>query len=89
MLGETVGAHDVPVHIVDEEALIIEGSRSASAHTPQLLIGDPILGISGDPASRQGEVSRQICEGGPIRTLLALSGAQSVEVDWSPASVAA
>ncbi len=77
------------MHIVNEEALLIEGIRSASAHTPQLLIGDSTLGISGDPAPRQGEVSRQLCEGGPIRTLLALSGAQSVEVDWSPAPVAA
>ncbi|WP_128970200.1 hypothetical protein [Rhodococcus opacus] len=87
MLGETVGAHDVSVHVVDEEALLIEGSRCA--HTPQLLIGDSTLALTGNPAPRLWEVSRQLCEGGPLRALLALSGARSVEVDWLPASAAA
>ncbi|MDV7090577.1 hypothetical protein [Rhodococcus opacus] len=85
MLGDTVGAQDVPVHVVDEE--VIEGSRYT--HTPQLLIGDSTLAVTGNPAARQWEVGRQLREGGPIRALLALSGAQSVEVDWLPAAAAA
>ncbi len=87
MLGDTVGARDVPVHVVDEEVLLIEGSRYT--HTPQLLIGDSTLAVTGNPAARQWEVGRQLREGGPIRALLALSGAQSVEVDWLPAAAAA
>ncbi|MFC9839145.1 hypothetical protein ACFVKB_35875 [Rhodococcus sp. NPDC127530] len=87
MLGETVGAHDVPVRVVDEEALLIEGSRYA--HTPQLLIGDSALAITDNPAPRRWEVGRELREGGPIRALLELSGAQSVEVDWLPATAAA
>ncbi|MFC0446970.1 hypothetical protein [Rhodococcus jostii] len=87
MLGETFGAHDVPVQIVDEEALLIVGSRCA--HTPLLLIGDSSVALTGNLAPRQYEVSRQLREGGPIRALLALSGAQSLVIDWIPAATAA
>lgn len=73
IVGEVTGEHDVAVRGVDEEAILIEGSRSASS--PEILIG-----LRAAPAA--GGCSSRICLDGPIRTMIASVGVRSVVVDW-------
>jgi hypothetical protein len=81
ILGHTNAARDVPVRIVDEDVLLIEGSRET--HLPVILIGvqQTPAGEASLKAFRR-EVNRQLCVGGPIREVLQLSEAESVDIDW-------
>lgn len=81
VIGKVPGVQDVPIRVVDEEVLLVEGSRSTGA--PEILVADPTNGAS-DSAGRRAraEVNRQLCCGGPLRELVTMSGAVSVDVEW-------
>lgn len=79
VVGDAVGADDVPVHTVPEERLILEAGRS---HEPvEIFVGVP---DGSDVRVQQRELDRQLCTGGPLRSMLACSGARSIVVDWYP-----
>lgn len=77
ILGDTAGNDDVPVHAVHEEQLLLEGERSNAP--VEILVGVP---DDRDLRVQQRELDRQICTGGPLRTMLECSGARSVIVGW-------
>ncbi|WP_009478724.1 hypothetical protein [Rhodococcus sp. JVH1] len=79
VVGDVADRHDVAVRVVDEEALLIEGSRSESS--PEILIGlRAAQSICGCSEARH--VDSQLCLDGPIRTMIASIGVKSVVVDW-------
>jgi len=79
VVGDVADRHDVAVRGVDEEALLIEGSRSESS--PEILIGlRAAQSICGCSDARH--VDSQLCLDGPIRTMIASIGVRSVVVDW-------
>ncbi|MCZ4587511.1 hypothetical protein O4328_28135 [Rhodococcus opacus] len=79
IVGDVADRHDVAVRVVDEEALLIEGSRSESS--PEILIGlRAAPSICGCSDARH--VDSQLCLEGPIRTMIASIGVRSVVVDW-------
>lgn len=85
MVGQIVGSEDIPVRVVDEESLLIEGSRSTLA--AEILIGARAVGSGlGVRPLNQHDVDSQLCMGGPIRDMLGLSGAVSVASEWCGAT---
>ena len=79
IVGDVSDRHDVAVRVVDEEALLIEGSRFESS--PEILIGlRTAPSICGCSDARH--VDSQLCLDGPIRTMIASIGVRSVVVDW-------
>ncbi|MBC2642725.1 MULTISPECIES: hypothetical protein [unclassified Rhodococcus (in: high G+C Gram-positive bacteria)] len=79
IVGDVAGGHDIAVRGVDEEALLIEGSRSDSS--PEILIG-----LTATPAvcgcSSERHIDSQLCLDGPVRAMIASVGVKSVVVDW-------
>ena len=85
IVGDVADGHDIAVRGVDEEALLIEGSRSESS--PEILIGlRAAPSICGCSDARH--VDSQLCLEGPIRTMIASVGVRSVVVDWYHATSA-
>lgn len=89
VVGAVIDSDDVPVRTVDEERLLLAAAHSRCA-------GEILVGTTGDDPGVQGygarepgirEFGRQLRQGGPLRTLLACSGARSVVVDWSDVTV--
>ncbi|MFV9453359.1 hypothetical protein ACNJ7E_07765 [Rhodococcus sp. NM-2] len=79
IVGDVADGHDIAVRGVDEEALLIEGSRSESS--PEILIGlRAAQCICGCSDARH--VDSQLSLDGPIRTMIASIGVRSVVVDW-------
>ncbi|EID76301.1 MULTISPECIES: hypothetical protein [Rhodococcus] len=79
IVGDVADGHDIAVRGVDEEALLIEGSRTESS--PEILIGlRAAQSICGWSDARH--VDSQLCLDGPIRTMIASIGVRSVVVDW-------
>ena len=79
IVGDVADRHDVAVRVVDEEALLIEGSRSE--FTPEILVGlRAAPSICGCSTARH--VDSQLCLNGPVRTMIASLGVRSVVVDW-------
>ncbi|AWH01350.1 hypothetical protein DCN13_23630 [Rhodococcus ruber] len=83
LIGDVAGSDDVPVRIVDEERLLVEGARSTEP--AEILVGAP---DDRDPDAERRELDRQLCLGGPVRSMLAHSGARSVTVDWCAVAAA-
>ncbi|MFD3811226.1 hypothetical protein [Rhodococcus sp. NPDC058639] len=81
VVGDAAGNEDVPVHAVHEEQLLLEGGRSTAP--VEILVGVP---DGRDLGAQQRELDRQLCAGGPIRSMLEYSGARSVVVSWSGSS---
>ena len=85
IVGDVAGGHDIVVRGVDEESLLIEGSRSES--TPEILIGVRTTPcICGCSCERH--IDSQLCVDGPVRTMIAAVGVRSVVVDWYHADAA-
>lgn len=85
MIGQIIDAQDVPLRVVDEEALLVEGGR-CTRPAEILIAASPIgAGLGAQRVDRQ-IVDSQLCTGGPIRDMLGLSGAVSVESQWCPAT---
>ncbi|QDQ91015.1 hypothetical protein FND50_09560 [Rhodococcus sp. WB9] len=79
IVGDVADGHNIAVRGVDEEALLIEGSRTESS--PEILIGlRAAQSICGCSDARH--VDSQLCLDGPIRTMIASIGVRSVVVDW-------
>ncbi|MFZ3394033.1 hypothetical protein TVH25_12305 [Rhodococcus sp. 7Tela_A2] len=78
VVGDAAGNEDVPVHAVHEEQLLLEGGRSTAP--VEILVGVP---DGRDLGAQQRELDRQLCAGGPIRSMLECSGVRSVVVSWS------
>ncbi|MDV7088075.1 hypothetical protein [Rhodococcus opacus] len=79
IVGDVADGHDIAVRGVDEEALLVEGSRTESS--PEILIGlRAAQSICGCSDAR--DVDSQLCLDGPIRTMIASIGVKSVVVDW-------
>ncbi|MDH6287875.1 hypothetical protein [Rhodococcus opacus] len=78
IVGDVADGHDIAVRGVDEEALLVEGSRTESS--PEILIGlrtaPSICGCD------TRHVDSRLCLDGPIRTMIASIGVRSVIVDW-------
>ncbi|MDO2381337.1 hypothetical protein QYS60_06425 [Rhodococcus sp. GXMU-t2271] len=83
LIGDVAGSDDVPVRIVDEERLLMEGARSTEP--AEILVG---TSDDRDPDAERRELDRQLCLGGPVRSMLAHSGARSVTVDWCAVAAA-
>jgi len=73
IVGDVADGHDIAVRGVDEESILIEGSRSASS--PEILIGLRAAPTFGGWSSR-------ICLEGPLLAMIASVGVRSVVVDW-------
>ncbi|MEE2032012.1 hypothetical protein [Rhodococcus chondri] len=73
LVGEVADCEDVPVHPVDEERLLILGARSTET-------GEIFVSADGGEIG-QRELDRQLLHGGPLRKLLAHTGARSVLID--------
>ncbi|WP_037243452.1 hypothetical protein [Rhodococcus wratislaviensis] len=79
IVGDVANGHDIAVRGVDEEALLIEGSRSESS--PEILIGlRAAASVCG--CSSERHIDSELCLDGPIRTMIASIGVRSVVVDW-------
>ncbi|UZG57440.1 hypothetical protein [Rhodococcus opacus] len=79
IVGDVADGRDIAVRGVDEEALLIEGSRSE--FTPEILIGlRAAPSICGCSTARH--IDSQLCLDGPVRTMIASVGVRSVVVDW-------
>ncbi|MFD3809704.1 hypothetical protein [Rhodococcus sp. NPDC058639] len=76
-VGEVDGGEDVPVRVVEEERLLLHGPRSDLG--PEILVG------AEDDDLDDRELTRQLLDGGPLRSLLARTGAQSVAVTCASA----
>lgn len=76
-VGEVDGGEDVPVRVVEEERLLLHGPRSDLG--PEILVG------AEDDDLDDREVTRQLLDGGPLRSLLARTGAHSVAVTCASA----
>ncbi|MGW5151792.1 hypothetical protein [Rhodococcus koreensis] len=81
MIGQILGEEDVPVRVVDEETLLVEGSRCTRL-AEILIAASPIGAGLGTQRVDRRIVDTQLCTGGPIRDMLGLSGAVSVESQW-------
>ncbi|RYF46479.1 MAG: hypothetical protein EOO27_39320, partial [Comamonadaceae bacterium] len=81
MMGQIIDAQDVPVRVVDEETLLVEGGR-CTRPAEILIAASPIGDGLGAQRVDQRIVDSQLCTGGPLRELLGLSGAVSVESQW-------
>ncbi|MGW5152856.1 hypothetical protein [Rhodococcus koreensis] len=81
MVGDVIGADDVPVRVVDEETILIEGQHSTQP--AEILVAATIIrdGCGTRRLSRR-DVDHQLCTGGPVRDAIALSGAVSVDSEW-------
>lgn len=75
MVGAVTDSEDVPVRTVDEERLLLAGARCRCP--AEILVG---IGVGDDPIGVR-ELGRQLRRGGPLRVLLARSGARSVVLD--------
>ncbi|MBF6148399.1 hypothetical protein FHY52_06270 [Nocardia nova] len=81
MVGRVVGADDVSVRVVDEEAILLAGERSTAP--AELLVGATIIrDRRGARRLSRRDVDNQLCAGGPVRDAIALSGAVSVNSQW-------
>jgi hypothetical protein len=79
IVGDVADGHDIAVRGVDEEALLIEGSRSDSS--PEILIGlTATPAVCGCPSERH--LHSEFCLQGPVRAMIASVGVKSVVVDW-------
>ena len=76
-VGAVDGGDDVPVRVVEEERLLLHGPRSGFG--PEILVG------AEDDDLDDREVTRQLLDGGPLRGLLARTGAHSVAVTCASA----
>ncbi|GCE39596.1 hypothetical protein Rhow_003120 [Rhodococcus wratislaviensis] len=85
IVGDVADGRDIAVRGVDEEALLIEGSRSES--TPEILVG---MRTAATMCDRFGErrIGSQLCLEGPVRSMIASVGVKSVVVDWCHVSSA-
>ncbi|KXF51986.1 hypothetical protein AXA44_47945 [Rhodococcus sp. SC4] len=83
LVGDVSGSCDVPVRAVGEERLLVEGGRSTLS--AEILVG---ASDDHDSVAEQHELDRQLCLGGPLRSMLAYSGALSVTVDWCATTAA-
>nr|WP_257016090.1 hypothetical protein [Rhodococcus sp. ACS1] len=81
MIGQIIDAQDVPIRVVDEETLLLEGGRCTRA-AEILIAASPIGAGLGARRVDRRIVDSQLCTGGPIRDMLGLSGAVSVESQW-------
>jgi hypothetical protein len=80
IIGDVADGTDIAVRGVDEEALLVEGSRSESS--PEILIGlRTAPSICG--CSNAGHIDSQLCLDGPVRTMIGSVGVKSVVIDWS------
>lgn len=79
VVGDASGRHDVPVRAVDAETLLIRGSQSRQA--VEILVVLPST-LADDTTVAQRDLDGQLCAGGPIREMLAATGAMSVTVEW-------
>ena len=61
----------------------MEGARSTEP--AEILVG---TSDDRDPDAERRELDRQLCLGGPVRSMLAHSGARSVTVDWCAVAAA-
>ncbi|MFC9840789.1 hypothetical protein ACFVKB_44605 [Rhodococcus sp. NPDC127530] len=88
-VGSVRGRRDVPIRAVDEESLLVDASRSATS--AEILIGIPIDPRTVNPVRcRERVLSSQLCQGGPIRQMLNVTGVHSVLVPvLAPANNAA
>ena len=79
VVGDVADGYDIAVRGVDEEALLIEGSRSEAA--TEILIG---LRTAAGMCDCFGErhIGSQLCLDGPVRSMIASVGVRSVVVDW-------
>ncbi|PND51828.1 MULTISPECIES: hypothetical protein [Rhodococcus] len=78
VIGDVTGAEDVPLHLVDTEQILIRGHHSRLP--AEILVGVGTAAGLGSPTA--ADVRRQLCLGGPVHQMLALSGARSVVADW-------
>ncbi|MFD9665810.1 hypothetical protein ACFWAY_29995 [Rhodococcus sp. NPDC059968] len=83
VIGDVPGGHDVPVRPVEEEMLLIEGSRSDLP--AEILIAVPAATI-GRAVSGRRTMDSQLCMGGPVRDIVLLTGAISVTFEWCDAT---
>ncbi|MGW4331693.1 hypothetical protein ACWEK5_02570 [Rhodococcus koreensis] len=79
IVGDVADGRDIAVRCVDEEALLIEGSRSEA--TPEILVG---LRTATGMCQFFGEkyIGSQLCLDGPVRSMIASVGVRSVVVGW-------
>lgn len=78
VVGDVSGRSDITVREVDEELLLVEGSRSPVEQ-------EILLGVSSEYEegySGTDHLDREVCVDGPVRSMIAWSGARSVIVDW-------
>ncbi|MDV6247451.1 hypothetical protein [Rhodococcus opacus] len=91
MVGDVIGADDVPVRVVDEETVLIEGQHSTES--AEILVAATMIRDGwGTRRLSRHNVDHQLCTGGPVRDAIALSGAVSVDSEWCepiPAQAAA
>ncbi|NME80530.1 hypothetical protein [Rhodococcus sp. 105337] len=76
-VGAVDGGDDVPVRVVEEERLLLHGPRSGFG--PEILVG------AEDDDLDDREVTRQLLDGGPLRSLLTRTGAHSVALTCASA----
>ena len=76
-------AHDMPVRVVDEEVLLIEGSHTACCWWKTVSTAPRTLIFLTTPVGATGRrvVDTQLWIGGPVRDMLMLSGVFSVIVE--------
>ncbi|KAF0963775.1 hypothetical protein [Rhodococcus sp. T7] len=79
VIGDVADGRDIAVRVVDEEALLIQGSRSES--TPEILIGLRTAASMCDCFGKR-HIGSQLCLEGPVRSMIASVGVKSVVVDW-------
>ncbi|WP_193788719.1 hypothetical protein [Rhodococcus rhodochrous] len=78
VVGDVSGRNDVTVREVDEELLLVEGSRSTVE--PAILLG---ISPEGGKGSRGTDhLDHAVCVDGPVRSMIVWSGARSVIVEW-------
>jgi hypothetical protein len=89
VIGSVRGRRDVPIRAVDEESLLVDASRSETS--AEILIGIPIDPRTASPERcRERMLASQLCQGGPIRQMLSVTGVHSVLVPvLAPANYAA
>lgn len=87
MVGHVLGADDVPVRVVDEETILLEGERSIPP-AEILVAATTIRDGWGTRRLARRDVDHQLCTGGPVRDAIALSGAVSVDSQWCETTAA-
>ncbi|QDQ95228.1 hypothetical protein FND50_33715 [Rhodococcus sp. WB9] len=85
-VGDVSGAQNVPVRAVEEELLLIEGSRSGLP--AEILVAVPHV-TAGLAIGGRGVVDCQVRVGGPIRDMLTMTEVASVVVAWCDTSAPA